>query len=67
MILETNFVFSLCIYRRLLPAPPRLHHIFSHQENYEALLNLADTLGPGKPRGLEKPGKSSYMGLPVII
>jgi len=39
---------------RLLPAPPRLHHIFSHQENYEALLNLADTLGPGKPRGLEK-------------
>lgn len=39
---------------RLLPTPPRLHHIFSHHENYEALLNLADTLGPGKPRGLEK-------------
>jgi len=39
---------------RFLPTvtPPRLHHLY--QENYEALLNLADTLGPGKPRGLDK-------------
>jgi E3 ubiquitin-protein ligase RNF38/44 len=35
-----------------LPTPPRLRHLY--HENYEALLNLAERIGPAKPRGLEK-------------
>lgn len=34
--------------------PPRLHHLHHIQEDYEALLSLAERIGPAKPRGLSK-------------